>query len=835
MKPTRYNTLIATCVRGLAIALLTTGVCSCETDSDLDLPLAVDSNGINLEAKGGSTHILIYSQGDWEVRFDKPIEWGSLSTLQGTGNSDVVFAYAENLEAPRRVNVIITNSHGRDTVTLVQKGISALFAFDKNAVEIPNSKATVSLPLTTNLRDQLAEVRWQISDPDAPAKTEAGEADPKDFWIDSTSVRVTPENCFFNAEANTTGKARRAKLELVFIDGNKKSTTTSVIVTQTTDDVMIDFLDKEQEIIRSKDSVSIQLTGNGAYVTSICEFKATYPDGAQPWITTFDTSDNELLCMVSENNTGQDRKAVIGMSYLSGGKTVESSMTLLQSANDLRMLVKGSKGSIVIEDNLTFEGLVISDAGNPNLEVNPNTSFTGINFTENDRTAYVQRETGSYGFRLKFDAAADNTLKRYSRVKISVKGLTLTKEDNPTRYTLSGLTAANIISATDGQASDLRLKERSIAQLTDDDLYTFVSLQQVQIGINDGAYTNVHDGYQFQSSLNINGTSSPRVDCTPLAFFDANGDWINLLINGKTPWRRTGAGVPQGAGALNGILVNSKLLRYGTGDGFIGRYSIRALEEADIALEKDAANGFALTLVEWNWNDSKINLEDPADVTSKPQSPMIPNIGSGALTSTIVKVASAKSGGYGIAHSYNNKSNAVTSGSNTKGILANTGVNFNCDDAAASWWNFDTNKGEAILATFSTQEVAADKNMVLIFDLTNHNSTTCNRFPTNWHVEYSLDGTAWTKIDNSSFCIRPQVWWSNTALFCVQGLADHIVKLPAAKLAGKAKVWVALRASNTTCYDPTDNTAAGAEKNVLTKTTTGTGTLRMSTFSVKYF
>ena len=56
-------------------------------------------------------------------------------------------------------------------------------------------------------------------------------------------------------------------------------------------------------------------------------------------------------------------------------------------------------------------------------------------------------------------------------MKISLNGVTLTKEADPERYTLSGLTAANIVSQTPGTASDLIRKEKSIGQLTDEDIY----------------------------------------------------------------------------------------------------------------------------------------------------------------------------------------------------------------------------------------------------------------------------------------------------------------------------------------------------------------------------
>ena len=55
-------------------------------------------------------------------------------------------------------------------------------------------------------------------------------------------------------------------------------------------------------------------------------------------------------------------------------------------------------------------------------------------------------------------------------MKILLDGVTLSRESDPMRYTLRGLKAGNIEKAA--EASALEPKARTIATLTDDDIYT---------------------------------------------------------------------------------------------------------------------------------------------------------------------------------------------------------------------------------------------------------------------------------------------------------------------------------------------------------------------------
>lgn len=125
------------------------------------------------------------------------------------------------------------------------------------------------------------------------------------------------------------------------------------------------------------------------------------------------------------------------------------------------------------------------------MDQNLNTGPNSITTDENDRTNYVQSMDGRYGFRLKFATAADNVCLRGEQVKILLDGVTLSRESDPMRYTLRGVKAGNIGKVA--EASALEPKARTIATLTDDDIYTYCALSGLEFSVKEGAYTNVRE------------------------------------------------------------------------------------------------------------------------------------------------------------------------------------------------------------------------------------------------------------------------------------------------------------------------------------------------------
>ncbi len=592
------------------------------------------------------------------------------------------------------------------------------------------------------------------------------------------------------------------------------------------------------EVERSMTSTTLGITNNGFGKAADCTF--TVSDDAKSWITGFEPSTESVLCKLTANSTGAARTGTVTMTFKpEGAPEIVSSVTITQTAEkDFREeLIPGATGSVTIADDITLYGIVISDAGNVNMEYNyaDQTGVTGTNVkvdaTISEKTAYVQREDGAYGFRLQFATAADNTLKRYSAVEISLKGATLTKESEPTRYTISGLTAANITKQTEGTAADLVKKVRTLKganALTDDDVYTWVSIENAQIGINDGAYTNFNEDFY------------PYINSIPLTFFDHNGGSIRMLTNAAATWRRDGTGVPQGSGTLNGIIVHTKIKRIAGGDGNIGRYQIRVVDKADIALNQTAGTSDAQTLVEWNWNDAV--LDKKAEVL-----PSNAGTVTGEIYSTIAWSMHNETGGTA-KEAYMSMDAFNATDDSTKGKSVGHAAGFRVFDKW-HWWGFvdstfannkkteQSGKGEAIVAKFSTITVPTDKKLMLIFDVMGGSGSVgrANRFPTFWHVEYSTDGTIWNKASDEVVSIRPYFKWNDrdTQPLATAMYVDYAIELPGVLL-GKETVYVALRASSTICEHGVQSTSNDPTLN-LTVSDVGQGNVNFNTFSIRYF
>ncbi|MDR2626624.1 MAG: hypothetical protein LBC40_01150 [Dysgonamonadaceae bacterium] len=310
-------------------------------------------------------------------------------------------------------------------------------------------------------------------------------------------------------------------------------------------------------------------------------------------------------------------KKYLYLTFVLGGLMAASFSSRAQEAvsfETLRTLISGESGSTVL-DSYAISGVIISDKTNMNMEVNPNTGTKGqgIDFTVNDKTAYIQDAAGAYGFRLQLEATADNIFSRYDNVTIDVTGFTLTKEANPERYTISGVTSDKVKAQTAGTSADVPAKLKTMESLTDADVYTYVTLKNVQMAFPYGRYVNVHEAYAYGGGVTDNpvtaadpvnraGTANPFFDCAPNVIQSQGGSAMYYLINMKTPWRNPGSvGIPKGIGRFSGIIVHSWLSRYGTEQSF-GKYQIRPVEQADIALSADESTRFTEDLAVWTFN-----------------------------------------------------------------------------------------------------------------------------------------------------------------------------------------------------------------------------------------
>lgn len=126
--------------------LLLTG---CEMDSDMDLPLNVDSNKYTLTSDAGSTQVRIYSTGEWSVRLSEDVEWASINRLNGSGNTPVLFKYGANYGVPRAVDIIFTRGGLEQAVRMTQEGEDPSCRWRRAASRFFSNPGTSASGLTT--------------------------------------------------------------------------------------------------------------------------------------------------------------------------------------------------------------------------------------------------------------------------------------------------------------------------------------------------------------------------------------------------------------------------------------------------------------------------------------------------------------------------------------------------------------------------------------------------------------------------------------------------------------------------------------------------------------
>ena len=305
------------------------------------------------------------------------------------------------------------------------------------------------------------------------------------------------------------------------------------------------------------------------------------------------------------------------------------------SFKELRDMV-GSKETITLAQGTEIEGIIVSDYKSHNMETPVQVSHKAVDLGLNFRTAYVQSLDGKYGFRVVFNSVYDNRFPRFTRVKIDLGGAMLTKETDPERYTISNIVGAFVsVLEKDVQPAP---KVRHIAELTDDDLYTFVTLADVEFMSKEGSYTNVHEKKVARTYINDFKTHRDGpIDGSGLLLKDNAGDDIFMPVNTKCTWRRDGDRVPQGVGPVDGVLVHTVLRRYGD----IGRYAIRPASEKDIRIPMESSSSYE-TIVEWNWDrnyDVALNLErqglqEWVSGTAFEPDRVLPDVGKGFLSTT---------------------------------------------------------------------------------------------------------------------------------------------------------------------------------------------------------
>ena len=569
-------------------------------------------------------------------------------------------------------------------------------------------------------------------------------------------------------------------------------------------------------------------------------FEVSYKGEQSGWIDAIRKVNNFLSFDVIENSGAERRfasiKAVsksdptlfdeVEICQLGAGTALEAiSLTQMKAlaTKDGDNLILGSK---------VIEGTVIGDnlAGNgaPNINLSPSLQ----DLTLADRTVYIQ--DGETGVKLVFDKIEDNTLRRYDRVRILLDSLTLVRHSDPSFYELRGAGSEAILSSTAGDAFSVPENKKTIGELTDADINTWVTLTGVEIPIRKGPYFPIDTRHKHVISR------------FPMPIRDAAGNSMHLVTNYSAEWQRDGTGMPEGAGDISGILVHEtfdnfgwdpvkamqleqsgRVAEYITELGEIGRYQIRPVRKEDIALARNFGDGFSDMIMEVRYyNKSYDNIvKNSVNNTIYSTYPAVEQPTSTGAVKGVLEVYSGSSkasvggyrdwthlgpmvgdeiadpaGGNGVYDYFGNSAHFDVAASTTKisGYIA--------DANGSAWYCSSWTTSKCWRAQFSTEGLTAENLPLSVqFGLLQGLGRTVGA-PRYWVAEWSFTGSSWTQF-GEEFTVPDFPIISNRKIWQSPGPKYMTINLPMnTNLVGKANVYVRIRpsqdkAATTNTYD----------------------------------
>ncbi|MBO7071673.1 MAG: hypothetical protein J6W09_10330 [Bacteroidales bacterium] len=422
-----------------------------------------------------------------------------------------------------------------------------------------------------------------------------------------------------------------------------------------------------------------------------------------------------------------------------------------------------------------LEGIVISSPAHPNLDDAVQSNYRSVSFTQNGRTAYIEVQDGDRwrGVKLVFQHLDPEArkLERYSKVKIDISGAVVEEGGRVVREIPNGA----VISVTPGTKDDVPEKVRRVGELTEDDLYTWVSIPESEFVFKDGSYCDILESY-----AGMMGTWQTLMT-------DSAGSPFYAVFNTRVRWRRTGSGVPCGSGTVSGILVKSDLVRYGR----THIPQIRVLEEEDFCLKRDGKSSFS-TICEWNWNDNADSFRTTeGDMHYIKRQKVLADEGSGYVW-TDFEASTYR--GRDLNNPVVEPDNGYVRGHRGQVLRGSMQVR----TMAKNWWDWGSDCGNGLMIQFSTEGISGD---ILCLDFnfaagdnSAYNTRMC---PVYWGVEVSVDNKVFALLDIPPIVLRPLPWWEKdidgvhyvTSMECGLGLTAHQVRLPST-LFGRKEVYV---------------------------------------------
>jgi len=543
--------------------------------------------------------------------------------------------------------------------------------------------------------------------------------------------------------------------------------------------------------------------------------------GDDEWIRECQLTNSTLTFKTADNpDKNYMRRALIVLTYKDGWKeTQTATISVIQARQDnnigtvftpeqLRSLATPS-GYTLPEDAM-IEGYIVSttEGGNAgDAQVDDYKQGTGvIDYTLTDRTAYLESVDGQYGFRLIAKSAGDNGFMRYSRVQLGIGGAVVKRTSGePFCYTIEGVSSSNLLTSSDGTLT-MPWKEKSITELTDNDINTLVKIKDCEIAMRKGPFTPVNEGYTSLCGYN-------RLAKFPILIRDIKGGSMYMFTNMTCTYRRNGDTLPYGSGDITGIVVHESYKSFEK-DGNIGRYQLRHLTREEIDLKKDFADNFSGIITEFRYAKFPGEFEETvlpnAILATKGNGEMCHTHGEVSNYSPtyyyIGECGSKKKGKYeegagieledgGIYQPWVDNGTEADQNTDGKGWFKNSLM---LSWSNKYWWDSDNGRGYCWLIHFSTAGITSDH---VSMQFAMYNNSQSARSPRYWKAQYSLTTTDTSKesdgewVDIGEFTVPDVAIWASQNDWQTLGSRVYDFPLPT-EILGQESVSIRLMPRN---------------------------------------
>ena len=451
----------------------------------------------------------------------------------------------------------------------------------------------------------------------------------------------------------------------------------------------------------------------------------TYLEGDGDWIEGMDFSgdiawDKDDFTFITKANSGETFSRALVKIWFDDGWNEDVSVSLYltrtsasgQIGSEINIADLGGHDGVFGPDDY-IRGCVISDCNSLNMAENLNTAHNVVDRSISRRTVYISTPDGTRGVRLVLDKAEDNVFVPGMNLTLSLDGVILEKKENPACCTLKSIDIRNFLSVEAGTRLEPRV--RTIDELTPEDIYTYITIKDVEFLNKKGAYTNVNDAFDC-----FDGWGSLLVDACGKAVF--------APVNSECNWRRTGSGVPQGSGTVTGIIVSEDLKRFGNP----GDWQIRVLDEGGFDMTDESRLADFAT---WTGAPGTSYGIDALIKGSHPSATL-----STELDATDISTSTAGQAVRSVAD-FSGKTRT------DNGVRANVALGYQVK--LEGWYNFDENENissvKGLVMNFSTSGKTGGMIAYISF-LAWGNNGFYRVAPAHWILEYSVDGGTQYKV-----------------------------------------------------------------------------------------